>query len=119
MKTKLREVGLQLNDEKCIQLLGHTNSKDGVKPDTSKIDAIVNMPPPTDVSELKRYSRMVNYLGRDLPNLSSVLKPFSWILDKETAWQWSSQQAQAFAIVKTLLTTAPTLPTLTLPSQLP
>ena len=53
--------------------MGHIINKDGVKPDPLKVEAIVQMPQPTDMSELKRYLEMVNYLGRYLSNLSSVL----------------------------------------------
>ena len=84
-------------------------SKNGVKPDSSQVEAVIQMPQPTDVSEQKWYLGMVNYLCRYLPNLSSVLKPLNQLLEKETAWQWVPPQAEAFASVKTLLTTAPTL----------
>ena len=76
---RLKEDGLQLNPEKCeyrnseITFLGHIISKDGVRTDDSKIAAMVNMTEPTDVAELRRYLGMVNYLGRYLPHLSSVL----------------------------------------------
>ena len=52
----LQEVRLQLNNEKyeChkLQILGAPISKDGVKPNISEVDVIVNKPLPTDVSEL-------------------------------------------------------------------
>lgn len=112
---RLQEVGLRLNDEKCeynkseINFLGHIISKDGIRPDTSKVEAISNMVEPTNVTELKRYLGMVNYLGRYLPNLSSVLRPLNQLLTKESVWSWGPEQAEAFAKVKRLLTTAPTL----------
>lgn len=52
---------------------------------------------------------MVNYLGCRLPNLTSVLNPLNQLLEMETAWQWGPPQAEAFASIKTLLTTALTL----------
>ena len=73
---RFQDIGLQLNSDKCeyytseIHFLGHIINKDGVKPDLPKVAAIVQMPQPTDVSELKRYLGMVNYLGRYLPNQS-------------------------------------------------
>ena len=76
---RLKEVGLQLNPEKCeyrkseITFLGHSISKDSVCADDSKIAAMVNMTEPTDVAELRRYLGIVNYLGRYLPHLSSIL----------------------------------------------
>ncbi len=49
---RLRAIGLQLNKGKCkiglaeIPYIGHLLSEQGVKPDPSKVDAIVNMPSP-------------------------------------------------------------------------
>ena len=112
---RLKEFGLQLNPEKCeyrkseITFLGHIISKDGVRADDSKIAAIVNMTEPTDVAELRRYLGMVNYLSRYLPHLSSVLRPLNDLLVKETVWTWGPEQAAAFAKVKEMLTTTPTL----------
>ena len=55
--------------QEWAHFLGHIINKDGVKPDQLKVEAIVQMPQPTDVSELKRYLGMVNYLGRYLRKL--------------------------------------------------
>ena len=111
---RLKEVGLQLSPEKCeyrkseITFMGHI-SKDGVHADDSKIAAMVNMTEPTDVAELRCYLGMVNYLGRYLPHLSSVLRPLNDLLVKETVWTWGPEQAAAFTKVKEMLTTTPTL----------
>ena len=112
---RLKEVGLQLHPEMCeyrkseITFLGHIISKDSVRADDSKIAAMVNMTEPTDVAELRRYLGIVNYLGRYLPHLSSVLRPLNDLLVKETVWMWGPEQAAAFAKVKEMLTTTPTL----------
>jgi len=112
---RLKEVCHQLNPEKCeyrkseITFLGHIISKDGVRADDSKIAAMVNMTEPTDVAELRRYLGIVNYLGRYLPHLSSVLRPLNDLLVKETVWTWGPEQAAAFTKVKEMLTTTPTL----------
>ena len=87
---KMKEVGLQLNPEKCeyrkseITFLGHIISKDGVRADDSMIAAMVNTTEPTDVAQLRRYLGMVNYLGSYLPHLSSVLRPLNDLLVEET-----------------------------------
>lgn len=112
---RLKEDGLQLNPEKCeyrkseITFLGYIISKDSVRADDSKIAAMVNMTEPTDVAELRRYLGMVNYLDRYLPHLSSILRPLNDLLVKETVWTWRPEQAAAFAKVKEMLTTTPTL----------
>ncbi|KAK7109817.1 hypothetical protein V1264_013798 [Littorina saxatilis] len=112
---KIVEAGLKLNKEKCsfkqseIEFLGHVINADGIRPDKKKIDAIINMPDPTNVTELRRILGMMNFLGRFLPNLSSVLKPVTELLEKDKAWNWGQPQTLAFSKAKELLTAAPTL----------
>ena len=75
---KLNSAGIKLNKEKCqcrqqeIDFWGFVINKDGVKADPRKTEAILEMPDPTDVAELRRFLGMVNYLGRYLQNLSSL-----------------------------------------------
>ena len=52
---------------------------------------------------------MVNFLGRHLKNLSTVLNPLTELLNGDTAWTWGPAQREAMAAVKKLVTTAPTL----------
>ncbi|XP_070173810.1 uncharacterized protein [Littorina saxatilis] len=67
---RLKEVGLELNEDKCeykkteLKFLGHVISENGVRPDESKVEAIVKMKEPENVEELRRYLGMVNYLRR-------------------------------------------------------
>lgn len=50
---KCREIGLKLNPDKCmfgeseVRFYGNIISRDGVKPDPSKVDVIIKMPTPT------------------------------------------------------------------------
>jgi hypothetical protein len=112
---RVTDAGLNLNKEKCefnkesLNFLGHTISADGIKPDQSKIDAIADMNEPNDVTELRRFLGMVNYLGRFVPNLADVLHPLHELLRKDSVWVWGSPQQQVFTKVKQLLTTSPTL----------
>ena len=39
---------------------------------------------PTNVPELRRLIGMVNYLGRFIPNLASVMRPMSELLKSDT-----------------------------------
>ena len=89
---RLAQTGLKLNREKCefrkeeISFLGRIVSKDGVKPDPSKLDAIRQLEDPRDVPELRRWLGMVKYLGRFIPDLSTVLTPLNDLLHKDTPW---------------------------------
>ena len=112
---KLNSGNIKLNKEKCqfrqqeIDFLGFVINKDGVKADPRKTEAILKMPDPTDVAELRRFLGMVNHIGRYLQNLSSVLQPVTELLEKDRAWTWRPPQISAVAKVKEMLTSAPTL----------
>lgn len=44
----------------------------GVQPDPEKVAGIENFPKPNNITELKRFLGMVNYLTRCAPELSTV-----------------------------------------------
>ena len=112
---RLKEASLQLNTAKCeykkseITFLGHIVSAEGCRPDPMKIEAIQGLPAPSDVSALRRYLGMVNYLGKYLPHLSTILRPLNELLSKDTTWMWGPPQRTAFNKVKELLIKPPVL----------
>ena len=114
MKT-LEKAGVKLNREKCelrkdeIKFLGHIINGDGIRPDPEKVSAINEMNEPGSVEELRRFLGMINFIGRHLPGLSTVLNPLTQLLEKEKAWTWETPQREAFLRVKKMVTTAPTL----------
>ena len=83
---------MKLNPAKCVFarteliFLGHKVTGSGVKPDPSKISAIIDMPIPSTVKELQRFMGMVNYLGKFLPSLSKVSEPLRKLLEKDAIW---------------------------------
>ena len=58
---------------------------------------------------MRRYLGMINYLGRFLPNLSTIERPLNDLLAGNAAWTWGQSQIEAFNHIKKLLTTAPIL----------
>ncbi|KAL9974060.1 hypothetical protein ACROYT_G011057 [Oculina patagonica] len=70
------ERNLRLNEKKArlrqqeVPFIGHILTPEGLKPDPCKVEAIVQMPDPTDVHSLRRFLGMVNYLAKFLPRLS-------------------------------------------------
>ena len=107
--------GLKLNEKKCeirkpkICYFGNVISKEGVSPDPDKVRAIQELPAPKNVPELRQVLRMINYLGKFLPNLSNVISPMSVLLKADSTWNWSHRQQEAFNKVKAMITTAPVL----------
>ena len=114
-KNKLRSYGLKLNPQKCEfhkkeqELLGYVISGEGIHIDPGKIEAIVKMLNPENVQELRHFVGMVNFLGRHLPNLSTIMQPLTELLVKDKAWGWGPHQEDAVSKIKELLTSVPTL----------
>lgn len=111
----IRASGLKLNRSKChfrkteLQFFGHIIGADGVKPDSSKVEAITKLPAPTNVEQLRQVLGLMNYVGKFLPGLSTMLHPLTGLLRKGTAWVWDEPQEQAFRKAKATLAAAPAL----------
>ena len=68
---------ISLSRKKClfrvpeVEFVGHLLTREGLKPDPKKVEAVVNMPKPTDALGIQRLQGTVGYLGKFLPNLSA------------------------------------------------
>lgn len=106
---KLKTVGLTVKTEKCeffkdkIQFLGYEVSKDGLKIPKSRINALQNIPPPTNVTELKSYLGMVTYYAKFVPNMATIASPLYKLLTKDNKWKWEEKQIQAFNKIKDII----------------
>lgn len=112
---RIRSSGLKLNKRKChfhqeeVRYFGHLLSKNGIQPDAQKVEAIQQLPAPTNLEELRRVLGMTNYLGRFLPDLSTRIQPLHELLKSDVAWYWGPAQEKAFTLLKTLVCQAPAL----------
>ena len=110
-----KDKGISLNEKKSriglneVPFLGHIISNRGLKPDPSKIEAILKMDPPANKTGVDQLRGMVNYMSRFLPKLADVIKPINDLTHKDTAWLWTSNHDQPFSEIKKLLTEAPVL----------
>ena len=73
---------------------------EGVKPNPKKLEAVIAAPIPTDVSQLRSFIGLMNYYGKFIPNLASVLSPLYRLLQKNVVWRWGKQQRDAFEQAK-------------------
>ena len=89
--------------------IGHVLTPDGLKPDPSKVKAIVAMPTPSDKKALQRLLGMITYLAKFLPNLSDVTEPLRRLLDKHVQWHWNDTHEKSWKQVKQLITREPVL----------
>lgn len=106
---RLVEHGLHLKSEKClffqesVEYLGHIIDAEGLHKSPEKVRAIVEAPAPGDVSQLRSFLGMLNYYGRFIPDLATIMKPLNDLLNKGKKWQWTSACESAFQTSKALL----------------
>ena len=87
----LQKAGVTLNPEKCeflrssVKVLGHLIDEAGIKADPEKTQAIRELKPPRNVSELRRIMGMANQLGKFSPSLATCTQPLCELLIKKNA----------------------------------
>ena len=112
---RLEKHGFRLKREKCefltsaVEYLGHVIGKEGVHPLPNKVTAIEKAPAPKNTQELRSFLGLLNYYGKFIPNLSTLLHPLNALLQAETKWAWSKECAEAFQLSKDQLTSAQVL----------
>ena len=122
----LREKQLYAKLSKCeffqteIGFLGHVINQYGIKMESSKVDAVLKWPAPKNIHELRSFLGLAGYYRRFVRDFSKVASPLSVLLHKNTSYEWTSVQEQAFNQLKTAVSTAPVLiiPDPTLPYTL-
>lgn len=112
---RLQQVGITLNDSKCVfeatrvKFLGHIINQTGVHPDDDKLAAVRAMKTPANVSELKSFMGVINYLGKFIPHLAQKAHPLTTLLSSKNAWVWDCELQMAFDALKVTLTSTPIL----------
>jgi hypothetical protein len=112
---KCRKFGISLNPKKILfgleegKLLGHIISKDGIKIDPSRIEAIQKVEHPRNIKELQSFIDKINFLRRFIPNLAELLRNITNMLKKDTKIKWNTESKHSFKQVKHALTQAPVL----------
>ena len=118
----LESHGLHLKKSKCkflqssVEYLGHRTDSQGLHAMTDKLEAIKGAPEP-NIQQLRSFLGLLNYYGKFIPKLASLLHPLNELLRQDTPWVWDEQCAQAFSEAKQVLTSSsvlmhydPTLP---------
>ena len=112
---RLSDSNITLNLEKCefskttVKVLGNIVSSEDVSPDPDKIEAIVNLPAPKNVIEVRSFLGMINQLSKFTDHLADKTKPLRDLLSKKNSWSWSYAQDKGFKEIKTCLISPPVL----------
>lgn len=104
---RLATAGVTLNSDKCefyknsIHFLGHLIDRDGIRPNPSKLSAILQVKPLSNVTEVRRLLGMTNQLGKFTPKLATLTQPLRELLTSQKAFVWGPEQGKSFQQVKT------------------
>src|SRR5690606_13085716 len=122
---RLKEASLVCKRKKChfgleeVEYLGHKISGKGIEPQSSKTDAIVNFPTPTNISELRTFLGLCGYYRNFIKNFAELSYPLTELL-KSIPFRWNANEKKAFCALKTLMASPPVLksPNMNLPFNL-
>ena len=112
---RCRKCNVRVNEETMalkkteVEFLGHKITRDGIEASQKKVQAIVQMPAPTDVTGVRRLCGMVQYLARYTPNLADDLEPIHALTRSNTESVWSQVCQDAFSRPKRKLSETPVL----------
>ncbi|KAL0368461.1 UNVERIFIED_CONTAM: Transposon Tf2-12 polyprotein [Sesamum calycinum] len=87
----------------------HDLRKRGIEIEQAKIDAILRMPEPQNIHELKSLQGKLAYLRRFISNLADRCQPFSRLMKKDVPFQWDEVCDKAFKSIKSYLMKPPVL----------
>ncbi len=119
----LRDAGLKVNAAKStfcaleIEYLGYVLTRDGIKPQSNNMQAILVTKPPTGVRQLRHFLGMVQYYRDFWARRSKMLAPHTSLVGecgqtkttkakgtKKVPWHWAAVHQRAFDHVKATIT---------------
>ncbi|XP_057770207.1 uncharacterized protein LOC130990022 [Salvia miltiorrhiza] len=112
---RLRKHQLKMNPLKCAfgvksgKFLGFIVRHQGIEIEQAKIDAILKMPEPRNIHDLKSLQGKLAYLRRFISNLAGRCQPFSRIMKKGIPFEWDESCRNAFKNIKSYLMQPPVL----------
>jgi hypothetical protein len=103
---KLRAHHMYAKFSKCefwiteVAFLCHVISAGVVSIDPSKVKDILNWMPPTSVSEIRSFLRLVSYYRHFIKDFSKVAKPMTRLLEKTRDFKWTPKCQASFDELK-------------------
>ena len=119
---RLRCTGLKVNTAKCsfcateTEYLGYVLTREGIKPQPKKVEAILALTLPDNVKQLRRFLDMVQYYRDLLARQSEMLAPLTDLVGecghtkatwatktKHKPWHWDDVHESACDYIKTAI----------------
>jgi len=118
----LRKYNVKINPKKCqffrkkVKYLGYDITEEGISIDRERIKAILDIPIPRNIKELRRFMGIVSFCREYIDRISFYAKPMYDLIKSGkneratfTSSEWTQKQQKSFEYYKKALTSPPCL----------
>src|SRR5260221_12652912 len=77
--------------------------------DPIKVQGVTDWLQPVKVKDVQSFIGVVNFYQRFICNFSEIAHPLHMLTQKSKDWSWGAAEQQAFDVLKSAITSAPTL----------
>lgn len=112
----LTEAGFSFNLKKCsfmkerVEYLGYEVSLGEIRPSTRKIEALVALPPPMTVTQLRQFIGLASYFRKFVPKFAQIMAPLHALTGiGKGSIEWNSELEDIRQKIIKILTSEPVL----------
>ena len=112
---RMTEHGLKLKAKKCqfandsVNYLGHTITVEGISPDRSRLQALLENPAPSSVDNIRSFLGFCGFYRNYVINFTMIAAPLTKLLKKNSTFVWGEEQQVAHQTLIKALINAPIL----------
>ena len=112
---RLKEANLKMKKSKCdffkkeLHYLGHLLTRDGIKPQPAKVEALTNLKPPTSAKRVREFLGMVGYYRKFISRFADAARPLTKLTRRNIKFEWAKDCQIGFDYLRTALTKDPIL----------
>ena len=106
---RLQQAGLKVNASKSffarheLEYLGYWMTREGIQPVPKKVQAIVNLQPPTNTKQVRKFIGMVNFYHDMWRTRSHLLAPLTRLVSNNVKFTWTDVEQKSFEDIKRVL----------------
>jgi len=96
---RICNAGLKLKPDKCLEVvfLGRVVSGDGVRPDPTNVDKVINWPQPKTSKQVKQFVATASYYRRFVRDFAKIARPLIELTKNGKEFLWSTACQGAFS----------------------
>ena len=91
------------------EFLGHTITKEGIKPSAGLTKAICDWPTPKSTKDVQQFLGLAQFYQQYVSGFAQIALPLSSLLANNTPFTWTDKQQAAFLQLKRAISSAPVL----------